>query len=96
MRGGNVDRDEQFRKNHDLFEIFMQQVLDDPDLLDDIANDADIIFLPDNDLELKAANLELGSEREREGAQVVYIRIEMVPQLRTIFVPRLSVEPVLA
>jgi len=87
-----VDRDEQFRRNHDLFEIFMQQVLDDPELLDSVPNGADIIFLPDNDPELRDANLELGAEREREGAKVVYVRIEMVPQLRTIFVPRLSVE----
>ncbi len=96
MRGGNVDRDEQFRRNHDMFEIFMQQVLDDPDLLDSIPDGTDIIFLPDNGPELREANLELGVEREREGAKVVYIRVEMVPQLRTIFVPRLSVEPVTA
>jgi len=91
-----MDRDEQFRKNHDLFEMFMQQVLDDPELLDRIPDGADIIFLPNSDPALRKANLELGAEREREGATVTYVRIEMVPQLRTIFVPRLNVEPVVA
>ena len=91
-----MDRDEQFRRNHDLFEIFMQQVLDDPELLDDIPNGADIIFLPDNDPSLREANLELGAEREHEGDKVVYLRIELVPQLRTVFVPRLSVKPAFA
>ena len=91
-----MDRDEQFRRNHDLFEMFMQQVLDDPGLLDRIPDGADIIFLPNSDPALREANLELGAEREREGATITYIRIEMVPQLRTIFVPRLNVEPVVA
>ena len=71
-------------------------MLDDPELLDSVPNGADIIFLPDNDPELRDANLELGAERKREGAKVVYVRIEMVPQLRTIFVPRLSVELAIA
>jgi len=91
-----MDRDEQFRRNHDLFEMFMQQVLDDPELLDRIPDGADIIFLPNSDPALRKANLELGAEREREGATVTYIRIEMVPQPRTIFVPRLNIEPAVA
>ena len=96
MRGGSVDRDEQFRKNHDLFEIFMQQVLDDPELLDRIPDNAEIIFLPNSDPALREANLELGAERAREGATVTYIRIDMVPQLRTVFVPRLNIQPTVA
>jgi len=55
-----------------------------------------IIFLPDSDPALREANLALGAEREHEGATVTYIRIEMVPQLRTIFVPRLNIEPAFA
>ncbi len=81
-----------FRKNNELFVIFMQQVLDNPDLLDRIPDGADIIFLPDSDPVLRQANIELGREREREGAKVIYIRIEMVPQVRTVYVPRLKLE----
>ena len=91
-----MNRDEQFRRNNDLFEIFMQQILDEPELLNRIPDGADIIFLPDSDPALQEANRQLGVEREREGATVTYVRIEMVPQLRTIFVPRLNIVPAVA
>jgi hypothetical protein len=89
-----MDSNEQFRKNNELFGLFMQEVLDDPDLLDNIPEGADIVFLPDIDPELREANLSLGESRQREGARVVYIRIQMVPEVRTVFVPRLVVEKV--
>jgi hypothetical protein len=73
-------RQEMFYKNNELFAIFMQHVLDNPDLLDQIPDSADIIFLPDSDPALRQANLELGQEREREGAQVTFY-IEMVPEV---------------
>jgi hypothetical protein len=81
-----------FRKNNELFAMFMQYVLDNPDLMDQIPDNADIIFLPDSDPALRQANLELGQEREREGAQVTFIRIEMIPEVRTVYVPRLRLE----
>jgi hypothetical protein len=87
-----MNRDEMFRKNNELFAMFMQHILDNPDLMDQIPDGADIIFLPDSDPLLRQANLELGQEREREGAQVTFIRIEMVPEIRTVYVPRLRLE----
>jgi len=90
MRGGVMDRKEQFRKNNELFALFMQEVLDNPELLDAIPDGADILFLPDSDPELCEANRELGDNRRRAGAKVVFIRIEMVPQLKTVYVPRLE------
>ncbi|MBL7065886.1 MAG: hypothetical protein ISS49_17050 [Anaerolineae bacterium] len=91
-----MNRDEQFRRNHDLFEIFMQQVLDDPELLDDIPNGVNIVFLPDNDPELLEANRELGRIKRQEGKQVVFVQVKLVPEVRTVFVPRLSVKPAFA
>ena len=82
-------REEQSKKNIELSGLFMQQVLDDPDLLGAIPDDAEIVFLPQNDPELCEANLKLGKARQAEGRQVVYISIELVPQVRTFFVPRL-------
>jgi hypothetical protein len=81
-----------FSKNNELFAMFMQQVLDDSDLLDQIPDGAEIIFLPDSHPALRQANLDLGNEREREGKQITYIRIEMVPEVRTVYVPRLKLE----
>lgn len=84
-----MDREQQFRKNNELFELFMQEVLESPDFVDKIPNDAEVIFLPQSDPELCEMNRKLGQVREQEGHKVVYVHIELVPQVRTVFVPRL-------
>ena len=77
-----------------LLALFMQQVLDDPELLGAVPDEAEIIFLPQSDPELCEANLELGKARQAEGRPVAYISIELVPQVRTVFVPRLRLAQV--
>jgi len=89
-----VIREEQFRKNNELLAMFTQQVLDDPDFLEAVPDEAEVFFLPQNDPELCEANLELGKARQAEGRQVAYISIELVPQVRTVFVPRLRLAQV--
>jgi len=89
-----MTRDEQFRKNNELFALFMQQVLEDPEFVDRIPEGAEIIFLPQSDPELCQENLRLGKEREQEGRPVAYINIELVPEIRTVFVPRLKLAKV--
>jgi hypothetical protein len=42
------------------------------------------------------ANLELARTKQDEGDQVVFVRVRLVPEVRTIFVPCLSVEPAIA
>ncbi len=74
--------------------MFMQQVLDDPAFLEAVPDKAEVFFLPQNDPELCEANLELGKARQAEGWQVAYISIELVPQVRTVFVPRLRLAQV--
>lgn len=85
-----MTREEQFRKNNELFELFMQQVLETPEFTERIPEGAEIIFLPQNDLELCQENLKLGEARKKEGRRVVYIKIELVPQVRTVFMPHLE------
>ncbi|MEI8190666.1 MAG: DUF5647 family protein, partial [candidate division NC10 bacterium] len=85
-----------FRRNHELFEMFMLEALNDPALTAQIPNGASVIFLPENDPELLAANLELARVKRQQGEQVVFVRVKLVPEMRTIFVPRLTVEPALA
>ena len=70
-------------------ELFMQKVLKSPDFVDKIPDDAKVIFLPQNDPELCEVNHRLGEAHEEEGHKVVYVRIELVPKVRTVFVPRL-------
>jgi hypothetical protein len=89
-----MTREEQSRKNNELLALFMQQVLDDPEFLGAIPDEAEIIFLPQNDPELCEANLKLGKVRQAEGRLVAYVSIELVPQVRTVFVPRLQLAQV--
>jgi hypothetical protein len=91
-----MTREEQFRKNNELFELFMQQVLETPEFAERIPEGAEIIFLPTGDPELYQENLKLGKAHKNEGHKVVYIKIELVPQVRTIFVPRLELAEVIA
>jgi hypothetical protein len=91
-----MEREEQFRRNHDLFEMFMLEALNDPQLTEHIPSGASIIFLPENDVELAEANRELAQMKQEAGEQVVFVRVKLVPEVRAIFVPRLSVEPAFA
>lgn len=87
-----MKREEQFKRNHDLFEVFMVEALSNPELTEHIPSGAAVIFLPENDPELLEANMELARLKREEGERVVFVRVKLVPELRTIFVPRLSVE----
>ncbi len=85
-----MTRQEQARRNHELFALFMKHVLDNPALTRRIPKGAEVIFLPSNDQELHQANEKLGRTLKRKGTPVVYIRITLVPQLMTGYVPHLE------
>ena len=87
-----MEREEQFRRNHELFEMFMLEILNNPDLTERIHDDASVIFLPENDAELLAANLELARMKQKENKDVVFVRVKLVPEARAVFIPRLSIE----
>jgi hypothetical protein len=88
-----MTREEQFKRNNELFAMFMQQALDAPDLAGDIPEGSDVIFLPQSDPELCTANRELGRARQAEGRSVTYVTIELVPEVRAVFVPRFRLAP---
>jgi hypothetical protein len=86
-----MTRQEQCRRNDELFALFMRQVLENPALTRKIPKGAEVIFLPENDRDLYQANLELGKRvREKENKRVIYIKITLVPQVQTVYVPRLE------
>jgi hypothetical protein len=87
-----MKREEMFRRNHELFEIFMQHSLDDAELTGSISNDAELIFLPDYDQALREANLQLAEQIKREGKHVVFVRVDLTPETRTVFVPHMKLE----
>jgi len=85
-----VDREEQFQRNNELFRIFMQEVLDNPSFSLGIPEGAELIFLPENDPELKEANLSLARDCEVEGKKVVLVKVTLMPETRTVFVPKVE------
>jgi hypothetical protein len=85
-----MTRQEQFRRNHDLFALFMQQVLDNPALTKKIPKGAQVIFLPENDRDLSRANRRLAQTVRKQGGKVALIKITLVPQVVTVYTPRLE------
>jgi len=86
-----MTRQEQCQRNDELFALFMRQVLDNPALTRKIPKGAEVIFLPENDPELYQANLDLGKRmKAKENKRIVYIKITLVPQTMTVYVPHLE------
>ncbi|MCI0476830.1 MAG: hypothetical protein L0Y55_11325, partial [Anaerolineales bacterium] len=85
-----MTRQEQFRRNNDLFELFMHQVLKRPALAKKIPKGAQVIFLPENDRDLSNANLRLAQTVRKQGGKVALIKITLVPQVVTVYTPRLE------
>jgi hypothetical protein len=91
-----MTRQEQVRRNDELFALFMRQVLENPALTRKIPQGAEVIFLPQNDQELYEANLKTGETVRKEGKRVVFIKISLVPQTMTVYVPRFEFAKVAA
>ena len=85
-----MTRQEQFQRNNDLFELFMQQLLENPGLTKKIPKNARVIFLPDNDPELSRANLRLAQTIRKQGGKVALVKITLVPEIVTVYKPRLE------
>ena len=65
-------------RNIELSAEFSRYLFENPDLEESVPNDAEIIFLPEFDSELKSFNLGLGKELARAGKKVVYVKIERI------------------
>lgn len=85
-----IGREEQFRRNHELFRILMREILDNPKMRHNIPQDSEVIFLPEHDPELKAANIELADQLSAEGKKVVFVKVSLVAETMTVFVPKLE------
>ena len=69
-----MNRKEQFKRNHELFKLFIQQSIDSPDLREQVPGEADLLFLPDTDPELREANTSLADELRTAGKTPTFIR----------------------
>ncbi len=85
-----MKKEEQVRRNLELFTIFMQQALDSEHLRDLIPQDADLIFLPENDPELREANMQLAQELRTAGKKPIFVKVSYVAETLTVLVPKLE------
>ena len=75
-----MTKDEMFHKNLTLSTEFNKYLLEHPDIIEQIPEDAHLIFLPTEDMELRWANERLATELKRQGEHIVYIEIKQVPE----------------
>lgn len=87
-----MTEEEMVNRNLNLHYHLMMQLLREPDSID-IPDDSEVIFLPEDDEALKQANLLLGKRREKLGKRVVYVKVKLVPETRTVMTPKLTVMP---
>lgn len=87
-----MNKKEMIEKNLELQYHLMMELLRDPDALN-VPDDAEAIFLPEDDESLRQANLRLGKRREKLGKRVVYVQVKLVPETRTVMTPKLTVIP---
>jgi len=66
---------EMIEKNIELSAEFSRYLFDHTDLDESIPTEAEIVFLPEFDTELKDFNIELGKKLESARQKVVYIKI---------------------
>lgn len=87
-----MKRKEIFEQNLNQLEAFSKYVIEHPDILDLIPNDAQLVFLPEGNKKLQKENLKL-LKKEKTKKPVVFIRMIKVPQIKEVMteVPQLEV-----
>jgi hypothetical protein len=88
-----VKKEEMFKKNLALSMEFNKYLLEHPDLDNEIPDEAHLIFMPEDDPDLCAANQQLVEQAQAEGHQVVVIYVKgliSLPKSRLVE-PRLEV-----
>jgi hypothetical protein len=68
-------KEDLFRKNHLLGIEFDRYLLEHPEVMEDIPENAEIYFLPEDDSELLKENLELAQSQKEAGKRIVLVRI---------------------
>lgn len=68
--------DQIIKRNLDLLNEFMKIAFDQPDILDSIPNEAELVILPENDPELYKANMKTKRLLEKKGKRFVVVRMK--------------------
>lgn len=73
---------EVFTKNLILSTEFDRYILERPEFAEEIPLNAQVVFLPEDDIELCRINVEMAERQREEGQQVVYVHIGVIaPQI---------------
>ena len=62
----------------------MEQALDSPESRESIPHDADLIFLPEDDPELRQANVKLAEELRATGKSPVFVKVSYVAKMELV------------
>ena len=80
-----MTKDVAIKKNLDLLNEFMKYAFDNPEVLENIPPDAEVIILPIDDLELREYNKKMADKIFSQGKKVVLVRMKKpdlpVPEL---------------
>ena len=71
-----MTENEAIKRNLDLLNEFMKVAFDQPEILDKIPKDSELVILPENDPELYAANLKIKQTLEEKGKTVVVVKMK--------------------
>ena len=76
-------KEDLFKKNHILGIEFDRYLLEHPEVLEQIPEDAEIYFLPEEDSELSQENFRIAQTQKTKGKKVVLVRIGRVSPPRS-------------
>jgi hypothetical protein len=68
-------KEDLFRKNHMLGVEFDRYLLEHPQIIEQIPDDAEVYFLPEEDPELLQENLKIAEAQKAQGRRIVFVRI---------------------
>jgi len=76
-------KEDLFKKNHLLGVEFDRYLLEHPDILEQIPENAEIYFLPEDDLELSQENLKVVESQKSKGGKIVLVKIGRISPPRS-------------
>jgi hypothetical protein len=68
-------KEDLFKKNHILGKEFDRYLLEHPEVLEQIPEDAGIYFLPEEDPELSQENFRIAQTQKAKGKKILLVRI---------------------
>jgi hypothetical protein len=76
-------KEDLFKKNHMLGVEFDRYLLEHTEILEQLPEDAEIYFLPEDDPELSQENLKIAEAQKTEGRKVILVKISRLSPLRS-------------